>query len=138
MLYTLERRDCISINTRGTPQVLHAMPSGGVAFFNCGEHSGRSQPHKHLQVVPLPFADDAAPAAPPIARVVDDATTSAAPLAAVALCALPFRAYAARLPVGCVRPACRSKLFTACRRLCSKAWVVRAGWPHKQIASIVR
>jgi hypothetical protein len=26
------------------------MPQGGVAFYNCGEHSGRSQPHKHLQV----------------------------------------------------------------------------------------
>lgn len=25
------------------------MPEGGVAFYNCGEHSGRSQPHKHLQ-----------------------------------------------------------------------------------------
>lgn len=31
-------------------QVLAAMPQGGVAFYNCGEHSGRSQPHKHLQV----------------------------------------------------------------------------------------
>jgi hypothetical protein len=31
-------------------QVLAAMPRGGVAFYNCGEHSGRSQPHKHLQV----------------------------------------------------------------------------------------
>ena len=27
-----------------------AMPRGGVAFYNCGPHSGRSQPHKHLQV----------------------------------------------------------------------------------------
>jgi len=31
-------------------QVLTAMPHGGVAFYNCGEHSGRSQPHKHVQV----------------------------------------------------------------------------------------
>jgi hypothetical protein len=31
-------------------QVLAAMPHGAVAFYNCGEHSGRSQPHKHLQV----------------------------------------------------------------------------------------
>jgi len=31
-------------------QVLAAMPAGGVAFYNCGEHSGRSQPHKHVQV----------------------------------------------------------------------------------------
>uniref|UniRef100_A0A7S3QRK2 HIT domain-containing protein n=1 Tax=Dunaliella tertiolecta TaxID=3047 RepID=A0A7S3QRK2_DUNTE len=31
--------------------------SGGLAFYNSGEFSGRSQPHKHLQVVPLPFID---------------------------------------------------------------------------------
>lgn len=75
------------------------MPSGGVAFYNCGEHSGRSQPHKHLQVVPLPFADDGAPStAPPIACVVDAATAATAPLEVVELRALPFRAYAARLP----------------------------------------
>jgi ATP adenylyltransferase/5',5'''-P-1,P-4-tetraphosphate phosphorylase II len=30
--------------------------SAALAFYNCGEHSGRSQPHKHVQVVPLPFA----------------------------------------------------------------------------------
>ncbi len=26
-----------------------------LAFYNCGPHSGRSQPHKHLQIVPYPF-----------------------------------------------------------------------------------
>jgi hypothetical protein len=26
--------------------------TGGLAFYNCGPASGRSQPHKHLQVVP--------------------------------------------------------------------------------------
>ena len=31
-------------------RVLGAMPQGGLGFFNCGEHSGRSQPHKHVQV----------------------------------------------------------------------------------------
>ena len=35
---------------------LQAMPQGGLAYFNCGEHSGASQPHKHTQVVPLPLA----------------------------------------------------------------------------------
>jgi ATP adenylyltransferase len=30
--------------------VLRSMPEGGLAFFNCGNHSGRSQPHKHVQV----------------------------------------------------------------------------------------
>jgi len=36
-----------------------AMPGGGLAYFNCGEHSGASQPHKHTQVVPLPLATPA-------------------------------------------------------------------------------
>eukprot|EP00775_Hariotina_reticulata_P007505 gene7505-7715_t len=40
-----------------TQQVLAAMPSGGVAFYNCGEHSGRSQPHKHVQAgLPTPVS----------------------------------------------------------------------------------
>jgi hypothetical protein len=58
-------------------KVLHAMPSGGMAFYNCGEHSGRSQPHKHLQVVPLPF-DAAQPARPPVQPAVDTACDGAA------------------------------------------------------------
>jgi len=73
------------------------MPQGGVAFYNCGEHSGRSQPHKHLQVVPLPFADEQAPAPPPIHTAVEAACSSAAPLQLVELRNLPFRAFAARL-----------------------------------------
>jgi len=36
-----------------------AMPGGGLAYFNCGAHSGASQPHKHTQVVPLPLATPA-------------------------------------------------------------------------------
>ncbi|RIA88439.1 HIT-like domain-containing protein [Glomus cerebriforme] len=28
-----------------------------IAFYNCGNHSGSSQPHKHMQVVPLPSDD---------------------------------------------------------------------------------
>lgn len=39
-----------SRDLEATQQVLSAMPQGGVAFYNCGEHSGRSQPHKHVQV----------------------------------------------------------------------------------------
>jgi ATP adenylyltransferase len=32
----------------------------GLAFYNAGEVAGASQPHKHLQLVPLPLADDLA------------------------------------------------------------------------------
>ena len=80
-------------------QVLRAFPAGAVAFYNCGEHSGRSQPHKHLQIVPLPF-DDRQPPEPAIQAVVDAACRGAAPLEVVELRALPFRAYAARLDGG--------------------------------------
>lgn len=30
-----------------------------LAFYNCGDESGRSQPHKHLQLVPYPFEPQA-------------------------------------------------------------------------------
>lgn len=33
-------------------------PAGALAFFNSGPKSGKSQPHKHVQVVPLPLADE--------------------------------------------------------------------------------
>jgi ATP adenylyltransferase len=29
----------------------------GIAFFNCGRASGASQPHRHLQLVPLPMSE---------------------------------------------------------------------------------
>ncbi len=91
-------------------QVLAAMPQGGVAFYNCGEHSGRSQPHKHLQIVPLPFSDEEAAhkqqqqqqctlGVPPLQQVVLDAQSAALaqPLQPFAVRHLPFRAYAVAL-----------------------------------------
>eukprot|EP01024_Parvocaulis_polyphysoides_P068045 TRINITY_DN8242_c0_g2_i2.p1 TRINITY_DN8242_c0_g2~~TRINITY_DN8242_c0_g2_i2.p1 ORF type:complete len:390 (+),score=44.92 TRINITY_DN8242_c0_g2_i2:581-1750(+) len=40
-------------------RVLKAYPgAGGLGFFNCGQYSGYSQPHKHVQVVPMPFDDE--------------------------------------------------------------------------------
>lgn len=38
-----------------TWQVLTAMPRGGLSYFNRGPVSGASQPHKHMQIVPLPL-----------------------------------------------------------------------------------
>jgi len=38
-----------------TWQVMHAMPKGGLSYFNRGPVSGASQPHKHIQIVPLPL-----------------------------------------------------------------------------------
>ncbi|PNH10983.1 5',5'''-P-1,P-4-tetraphosphate phosphorylase 2 [Tetrabaena socialis] len=92
--------------------VLRAMPEGGVAFYNCGPNSGRSQPHKHMQVVPLPFTDSQPPEAPVHGLVVAAAAAAAAagaqPAAGagappwaplpVELRQLPYRCYAALLP----------------------------------------
>ncbi|KXZ56040.1 hypothetical protein GPECTOR_2g1592 [Gonium pectorale] len=91
-----------------TLEVVEAMPGGGLAFYNCGPNSGRSQPHKHLQVVPLPFKEGAAPLAPVhgLVEAVAAATAAAgaasggraAPLQALELRQLPYRCYAALLP----------------------------------------
>ncbi|KAL3142943.1 hypothetical protein ABBQ38_003229 [Trebouxia sp. C0009 RCD-2024] len=44
---------------------------GGLAYFNCGPESGASQPHKHVQVVPLPLADNPAVIPSPLAQLMD-------------------------------------------------------------------
>jgi len=55
-------------------KVLRAFPCpGGLAFYNCGDASGHSQPHKHVQMVPLPFADGAESPAPLDALIVSAA-----------------------------------------------------------------
>jgi len=79
-------------------KVLQALPQGGLAFYNCGEHSGRSQPHKHLQIVPLPFTPSQ-PAEAPVQGVVQVAasTSGAAPYTPFAVQGLPYRCYAALL-----------------------------------------
>ncbi|KAI8583029.1 hypothetical protein K450DRAFT_225974 [Umbelopsis ramanniana AG] len=38
---------------RATWEVLAQLPQPSMAFYNCGELSGASQPHKHIQIVPL-------------------------------------------------------------------------------------
>ena len=40
-------------------QVFSCFPSNvpPLAFYNCGPHSGKSQPHKHVQIVPMPLVD---------------------------------------------------------------------------------
>lgn len=56
-----------------TWQVVQGMPGpGGMAFFNCGSLSGASQPHKHIQCVPMPLAytDDSGPVEPPFESVI--------------------------------------------------------------------
>ncbi|GAB5593016.1 bifunctional AP-4-A phosphorylase/ADP sulfurylase [Umbelopsis nana] len=38
---------------RATWEILSQLPQPALAFYNCGELSGASQPHKHIQIVPL-------------------------------------------------------------------------------------
>jgi ATP adenylyltransferase len=52
-------------------------PPGGLAFMNVGEASGFSQPHKHIQLVPLPFAQELAHAPVPIGPLVERAAAEA-------------------------------------------------------------
>ncbi|BAN25647.1 ATP adenylyltransferase-like protein [Caballeronia insecticola] len=47
----------------------------GLGFYNGGEVAGSSQPHKHLQIVPLPLDADASPALP-IEPCIEAARTS--------------------------------------------------------------
>ena len=72
---------------------LGAYPFGGLAFFNCGEASGHSQPHKHVQLVPLPLSSRPGAAPVPIALLLQ-AAAAATPCGIVfSVTALPFRNY---------------------------------------------
>eukprot|EP00899_Mesostigma_viride_P013857 jgi/Mesvir1/22472/Mv20135-RA.1 len=65
-------------------QVLSSMPGeGGLAFYNSGRHSGRSQPHKHVQIVPLPFMDWEQPGVAPLPLPFQHLITAAAKAAGV-------------------------------------------------------
>ncbi len=54
---------------------------GGLAFYNAGEIAGASQPHKHLQWVPLPMAPQgpAFPLEPLLAGAPSDGSVGTAP-----------------------------------------------------------
>ncbi|GIL48321.1 hypothetical protein Vafri_4603 [Volvox africanus] len=108
-----------------TLEVLRAMPSGGVAFYNCGPNSGRSQPHKHLQVVPLPFTDAQLPLAP-VHHLVEEAAAAAAataPLQPLHLRQLPYRCYAALLPPERPTPEQLESAFSDLLQLCYPGYV---------------
>ena len=67
----------------------------GLAFYNGGTDAGASQPHKHLQVVPLPLADEVPEM--PFARFFEDATKAAVPAQSPDL---PFTHAVAPMPAG--------------------------------------
>jgi ATP adenylyltransferase len=76
-----------SLLTVGDFAALAACLSGAerLAFYNCGAAAGASQPHKHLQLVPLPLAPGG-PDEVPMERTLDAGAV------------LPFRRAHARLP----------------------------------------
>ncbi|WP_321909153.1 ATP adenylyltransferase family protein [Paraburkholderia sp. J11-2] len=71
----------------------------GLAFYNGGAAAGASQPHKHLQMVPLPLAGDG-PRATPLEALLGSAQAvhGARPIAIVP--GLAFRHAFARLDLG--------------------------------------
>ncbi|MEM5312875.1 DUF4922 domain-containing protein [Paraburkholderia sp. JHI869] len=71
----------------------------GLGFYNGGAAAGASQPHKHLQMVPLPLSGDG-PHAAPLEALLGDAQTvhGARPIAIVP--GLAFRHAFARLALG--------------------------------------
>ena len=76
-----------------TWRVVDSMPGlGGMAFFNCGNISGASQPHKHIQCIPLPMAsrEDGDTLAPPFESVIMTALSHAKDGDVIQAKSLPF------------------------------------------------
>lgn len=85
-----------SADLTATRAVIDAMPYGGLAYFNHGPDSGKSQAHKHVQVVPLPLSREV-DSPVPLQDVLDE-TLQGEPLGtACEMLKLPYRAYACRV-----------------------------------------
>ncbi|KAF5573538.1 5 5 P-1 P-4-tetraphosphate phosphorylase 2 [Fusarium pseudoanthophilum] len=57
---------------------------GLFAFFNCGDHSGASQPHRHIQLLPIARMKDGFEADTPWSVLADQLKTKMAPFATFA------------------------------------------------------
>lgn len=106
--------------------VVTSLPgAGGVLYFNRGPLSGASQPHKHLQVVPLPLHDgdvvdgDEQTCWAPFERAALAAVEGVPPLTVAPVRSLPVQAFAAAMPPGpgptpTALAACFAALAAAC------------------------
>ena len=76
----------------------------GIGFYNGGPEAGASQPHKHLQIVPLPLGDSgpAVPVEPLLAEAVANGPAMRVP-------GLPFRHAFARIALDHATPADAAK-----------------------------
>lgn len=96
-------------------------PGGGLAYFNRGPESGASQPHKHMQIVPLPLVEGrggGGGARAPFEASALAAVAAAPPLHIQPVRSLPVRAFAAAMPAeapdACALAACFADLAAAC------------------------
>ncbi len=82
---------------------LQAFPHGALAYFNCGEEAGASQPHKHTQIVPLPLAEGSACTGTPFEGVLRDAQAHAGAqeMQPFLVRSLPYECHAADLSERC-------------------------------------
>jgi ATP adenylyltransferase len=88
----------------------------GLAFYNGGETAGASQPHKHLQLVPLPLAPGSSGL--PLDPLLASLGTTTGP---VELRELPFRHRASRLAGSGDRPRDRVRATLELYRAMSRA-----------------
>ncbi|HWT38130.1 MAG TPA: DUF4922 domain-containing protein [Paraburkholderia sp.] len=92
----------------------------GIGFYNAGPEAGASQPHKHLQIVPLPLggSEPPVPVEPLLAQAAADAPAARVP-------GLPFRHAFARLALDPAAPAA-AKTALGCYRALLEAVGVSA------------
>eukprot|EP01116_Phalansterium_solitarium_P025357 TRINITY_DN965_c0_g1_i1.p1 TRINITY_DN965_c0_g1~~TRINITY_DN965_c0_g1_i1.p1 ORF type:complete len:351 (-),score=96.73 TRINITY_DN965_c0_g1_i1:145-1197(-) len=76
-----------------------------LAFYNCGAESGASQPHKHVQLLPLPLQGSPPPWRFPTEPLLDAAAAAAAPGTIFRVAGWPFRHACCRVEAACERPA---------------------------------
>lgn len=94
---------------------LQAFPNGALAYFNCGEEAGASQPHKHTQIVPLPLGEGSSSTGTPFESVLREAhsQSGAQEMQSFPVCSLPYESYAAVLSARYVAR-CRCLLHAFC------------------------
>ncbi|KOS18995.1 hypothetical protein ESCO_000095 [Escovopsis weberi] len=122
-----------SSSTSSTPTsdnpASQAPDDGLFAFFNCGPHSGASQPHRHIQLLPISRMSHDLPA--PLPHTTPWAVLSSAPRLP-ALRALPFLAFAERIPHDISPPDLHATYLRLYRRACRAA---AAAAPHSPALS---
>ena len=108
----LRRALCSHLSLSAT---LQAFPNGALAYFNCGEEAGASQPHKHTQIVPLPLAEGSSSTCTPFDSILQEAhsQSGALEMQSFPVRSLPYESYAAVLSAR-YAARCRCHLHAFC------------------------